>query len=137
MCIRDRPQEAVRLVYKDNDILYVSIHSLHRIAKYTGKEGTAPSLHKLGSTTWATLKQKTKKKVKDIAKDLIALYAKRKATKGFAFTPDTYLQNELEASFIYEDTPDQVKSCLLYTSDAADERSSVDIGGRRLLQKQK
>lgn len=108
--VNDKPQEAVRLVYKDNDILYVSIHSLHRIAKYTGKEGTAPSLHKLGSTTWATLKQKTKKKVKDIAKDLIALYAKRKATKGFAFTPDTYLQNELEASFIYEDTPDQVKS---------------------------
>jgi transcription-repair coupling factor (superfamily II helicase) len=106
----DKPQEAVRLIYKDNDILYVSIHSLHRIAKYTGKDGTAPSLHKLGSTTWATLKQKTKKKVKDIAKDLIALYAKRKATKGFAFNPDTYLQNELEASFIYEDTPDQVKS---------------------------
>lgn len=106
----DKPQEAVRLIYKDNDILYVSIHSLHRIAKYTGKEGTTPSLHKLGSTTWATLKQKTKKKVKDIAKDLIALYAKRKATKGFAFNPDTYLQNELEASFIYEDTPDQVKS---------------------------
>ena len=90
--------------------MYVSIHSLHRIAKYTGKDGTAPSLHKLGSATWATLKQKTKKRVKDIAKDLIALYAKRKATKGFAFTQDTYLQNELEASFIYEDTPDQVKS---------------------------
>lgn len=108
--VNGKPQEAVRLVYKDNDILYVSIHSLHRIAKYTGKEGTIPSLHKLGSTTWATLKQKTKKRVKDIAKDLIALYAKRKATRGFAFTPDTYLQNELEASFIYEDTPDQVKS---------------------------
>ena len=108
--VNDKPQEAVRLIYKDNDILYVSIHSLHRIAKYTGKDGTAPSLHKLGSATWATLKQKTKKRVKDIAKDLIALYAKRKATKGFAFTQDTYLQNELEASFIYEDTPDQVKS---------------------------
>ncbi len=108
--VNGKPQEAVRLVYKDNDILYVSIHSLHRIAKYTGKEGTTPSLHKLGSKAWATLKQKTKKRVKDIAKDLIALYAKRKATKGFAFTPDTYLQNELEASFIYEDTPDQEKS---------------------------
>jgi transcription-repair coupling factor (superfamily II helicase) len=108
--VNGKPQEAVRLIYKDNDILYVSIHSLHRIAKYTGKEGTVPSLHKLGSTTWATLKQKTKKKVKDIAKDLIGLYAKRRATKGFAFSPDTYLQNELEASFIYEDTPDQVKS---------------------------
>jgi transcription-repair coupling factor (superfamily II helicase) len=108
--VNGKPQEAVRLVYKDNDILYVSIHSLHRIAKYTGKEGTTPSLHKLGSTAWSTLKQKTKKKVKDIAKDLIQLYAKRRATKGFAFQPDTYLQNELEASFIYEDTPDQVKS---------------------------
>ncbi|MBP6335730.1 MAG: transcription-repair coupling factor, partial [Bacteroidia bacterium] len=108
--VNGKPQEAVRLVYKDNDILYVSIHSLHRIAKYTGKEGTAPSLHKLGSKAWAVLKQKTKKRVKDIAKDLIALYAKRKAAKGFAFTPDTYLQNELEASFIYEDTPDQEKS---------------------------
>jgi transcription-repair coupling factor (superfamily II helicase) len=103
-------QEMVRLIYKDNDILYVSIHSLHRIAKYTGKEGTAPTLHKLGSTAWSTLKQKTKKKVKDIAKDLIELYAKRRAQKGFAFSPDTYMQTELEASFIYEDTPDQIKS---------------------------
>ncbi|HNS11802.1 MAG TPA: transcription-repair coupling factor [Bacteroidia bacterium] len=110
--VNGKPQEAVRLVYKDNDILYVSIHSLHRIAKYTGKEGAIPSLHKLGSKAWATLKQKTKKRVKDIAKDLIALYAKRKATKGFAFNPDTYLQNELEASFIYEDTPDQEKSTM-------------------------
>lgn len=108
--VNEKPQEAIRLIYKDNDILYVSIHSLHRIAKYTGKDGTAPTLHKLGSGTWATLKQKTKKKVKDIAKDLIQLYAKRRATKGFAFAPDTYLQNELEASFIYEDTPDQNKS---------------------------
>lgn len=103
-------QEAIRLVYKDNDILYISIHSLHRIARYTGKEGTAPSLNKLGSATWATLKQKTKKRVKDIAKDLIQLYAKRRVQKGFAFTKDTYLQTELEASFIYEDTPDQIKS---------------------------
>ena len=108
--VNGKPQEAVRLIYKDNDILYVSIHSLHRIAKYTGKEGTVPTLHKLGSASWATLKQKTKKKVKDIAKDLIQLYAKRRSAKGFAFSPDTYLQNELEASFIYEDTPDQVKS---------------------------
>ncbi len=108
--VNGKPQEAVRLVYKDNDILYVSIHSLHRIARYSGKDGTSPSLHKLGSTTWSTLKQKTKRRVKDIAKDLIALYAKRKATPGFAFSPDTYLQTELEASFIYEDTPDQVKS---------------------------
>ena len=97
-----KPQEAVRLIYKDNDILYVSIHSLHRIAKYSGKEGTAPTLHKLGSAAWATLKQKTKKKVKDIAKELIALYAERRAQKGFAFSPDTYMQTELEASLIYE-----------------------------------
>lgn len=108
--VNGKPQEAVRLVYKDNDILYVSIHSLHRIARYTGKEGTSPTLHKLGTNTWNNLKQRTKKKVKDIARDLIALYAKRKTQKGFAFSPDTYLQNELEASFIYEDTPDQVKS---------------------------
>jgi transcription-repair coupling factor (superfamily II helicase) len=108
--VNGKPQEAVRLIYKDNDILYVSIHSLHRIAKYSGKEGTIPSLHKLGSGAWATLKQKTKKRVKDIAKELIGLYAKRKAAQGFAFSPDSYLQNELEASFIYEDTPDQVKA---------------------------
>ena len=108
--IEGRQQEAIRLVYKDNDILYVSIHSLHRIARYTGKEGTAPSLNKLGSTSWASLKQKTKKKVKDIARDLIALYAKRKAQEGFAYAPDNYLQTELEASFIYEDTPDQIKA---------------------------
>ena len=108
--VNGKPQEAVRLIYKDNDILYVSIHALHRIAKYSGKEGTTPTLHKLGSSAWSNLKQKTKKKVKDIAKDLIQLYAKRRAQKGFAFAPDTYLQNELEASFIYEDTPDQIKS---------------------------
>ncbi len=108
--IDGRQQEAIRLVYKDNDILYVSIHSLHRIARFTGKDGTAPSLNKLGSTSWASLKQKTKKKVKDIARDLIALYAKRKSQEGFAYAPDNYLQTELEASFIYEDTPDQIKA---------------------------
>ena len=108
--VNGKTQEAIRLVYKDNDILYVSIHSLHRISRYTGKEGTEPKLNKLGTQTWANLKQKTKKRVKDIAKDLIELYAKRRAQKGFAFAPDNYLQNELEASFIYEDTPDQVKS---------------------------
>jgi len=103
-------QEAIRLVYKDNDILYVSIHSLHRIAKYTGKEGAIPSLDKLGSNAWNKLKQKTKQRVKDIAKDLIKLYAERKSSEGFQFSPDTYLQHELEASFIYEDTPDQYKT---------------------------
>ncbi len=110
-------QEAVRLVYKNNDLLYVSINSLHKIAKYTGKDGTPPVLHKLGSETWKTLKAKTKKKVKDIAKELIQLYAKRKASPGFAFAPDSYLQTELEASFIYEDTPDQFKA----TNDVKDD----------------
>ena len=105
-----KQQEAIRLIYKDNDILYVSIHSLHRITKYTGKEGTAPSMHRLGSNVWGKLKDKTKKRVKEIAIDLIRLYAERKTKEGFAFSPDNYLQNELEASFIYEDTPDQVKA---------------------------
>ena len=105
-----KEQEAIRLIYKSDDVLYVSIHSLHRITKYIGKEGTAPSLNRLGSDSWNKLKAKTKSKVKDIARDLIKLYAERRATKGFAFTPDTYLQAELEASFIYEDTPDQLKS---------------------------
>ncbi|MEM6723750.1 MAG: DEAD/DEAH box helicase [Bacteroidota bacterium] len=103
-------QEAIRLVYRDNDLLYVSINSLHKISKYVGKEGKAPRLTKLGSETWTNLKRRTKKKVKDIAGELIKLYAKRRASKGFAFPKDGYLQNELEASFIYEDTPDQEKS---------------------------
>lgn len=105
-----KTQEAIRLIYANNDLLYVSIHSLHRITKYSGKDGTQPTVHRLGSNTWNKLKNKTKSKVKDIAKDLINLYAKRKATKGFAFSPDSYLQHELEASFIYEDTPDQLKA---------------------------
>jgi transcription-repair coupling factor (superfamily II helicase) len=107
---RGKKQEAIRLVYKNNDLLYVSIHSLHRISKYVGKEGTPPTLNKLGSPAWAKLKNKTKKKVKDIARDLIKLYAERRAAEGFKYVPDTYLQNELEASFIYEDTPDQFKA---------------------------
>ncbi len=103
-------QEAVRLLYKNNDILYVSIHSLHKIAKFVGQEGTPPVLSKIGSDAWKQLKSRTKKKIKDIAAELIKLYAGRRASKGHAFPPDGYLQNELEASFIYEDTPDQVKS---------------------------
>ncbi|MCB0716172.1 MAG: transcription-repair coupling factor, partial [Chitinophagaceae bacterium] len=103
-------QEAVRLIYKDTDILYVNINSLHKIAKYSGKEGAVPKVNKLGSNAWKKLKEKTKKKVKEIAFDLIKLYAKRKARQGFQHAPDTYLQNELEASFIYEDTPDQSKA---------------------------
>ncbi|MBN1119268.1 MAG: transcription-repair coupling factor [Bacteroidales bacterium] len=103
-------QETIRLVYRDNDVLYVSIHNLHRISKYKGKDDAPPKMYKLGSGAWEKLKTNTKKKVKDIAKDLIALYAKRKAEQGFKFSPDTYLQEELEASFIYEDTPDQLKA---------------------------
>lgn len=103
-------QEAVRLVYKNNDILYVSIHSLHKIAKYVGQEGTPPQLSKIGSDAWKQLKSRTKKKIKDIAAELIKLYAKRRTAPGHAFPPDGYLQNELEASFIYEDTPDQYKA---------------------------
>ena len=103
-------QEAIRILYKDNDVLYVNINSLHKITKYTGKEGTVPRMNKLGSDAWLKLKNKTKKHVKDIAADLIKLYAKRKASTGFAFTPDSYLQTELEASFFYEDTPDQSKA---------------------------
>ena len=108
--VNGKPQEAIRLLYRDGDVLYVSIHSLHRISKFTGKEGTAPKMNKLGTQTWTTLKNKTKTKIKEIAFDLIQLYAKRKSQPGFAFTPDTYLQNELEASFMYEDTPDQLKT---------------------------
>jgi transcription-repair coupling factor (superfamily II helicase) len=108
--VNGRQQEAIRIVYENNDLLYVSIHSLHRISKYAGKDGAVPSLSRLGSNVWNKLKNKTKQRVKDIAKDLIALYAKRKAAPGFAFAPDNYLQHELEASFIYEDTPDQLKS---------------------------
>lgn len=103
-------QESVRVIYKNNDILYVSINSLHKIAKYSSKEGHVPKLNKLGSEAWKTLKSRTKKKVKDIAAELIKLYAKRRASKGHAFPEDGYLQNELEASFIYEDTPDQLKT---------------------------
>jgi transcription-repair coupling factor (superfamily II helicase) len=103
-------QEAVRLLYKDSDILYVNINSLHKISKFSGKEGTLPKVNKLGSDAWQKLKEKTKTKVKEIAFDLIKLYAQRKAQQGFAHSPDNYMQHELEASFIYEDTPDQGKA---------------------------
>ncbi|WP_209319818.1 transcription-repair coupling factor [Ancylomarina longa] len=110
--VNGKTQEVIRLVYKDNDILFVSLQALHKISKYKGKDGSAPKIYKLGTGAWQKLKEKTKSKVKDIAKDLIALYAKRKAERGFQFTPDSYLQRELEASFIYEDTPDQVKATI-------------------------
>ncbi|MEL7221155.1 MAG: transcription-repair coupling factor, partial [Bacteroidota bacterium] len=108
--VNGKTQESVRIVYKNNDLLYVGINSLHKLSKYSGKDGTAPKLNKIGSDAWKTLKSRTKKKVKDIAASLIKLYAKRKATPGHAFPPDGYLQNELEASFLYEDTPDQFKA---------------------------
>ncbi len=108
--VNGKTQEMIRLVYADNDLLYVNINSLNRISKYSGKEGTVPKMNKLGTDAWDKLKKTTKKKVKDIARDLIMLYAKRKAQTGNAFSPDTYLQRELEASFIYEDTPDQEKA---------------------------
>jgi transcription-repair coupling factor (superfamily II helicase) len=106
--VEGKTQEAIKLVYADNDIVYVSIHSLHKIAKYSGKEGAPPKIHKLGSGVWKALKQKTKARVKHIAFNLIQLYAKRKLDKGYAFAPDTFMQKELESSFIYEDTPDQI-----------------------------
>ena len=115
--VNGQMQEAIRLIYSGGDILYVSIHSLHRISKYVGKDGTAPKINKLGTQAWANLKNKTKKKVKEIAYDLIKLYAERKLKKGFAFSPDTYLQTELESSFIYEDTPDQEKAANAVKAD--------------------
>ncbi len=108
--VNGKMQEAVRIIYKDSDILYVNINSLHKISKFTGKEGTVPKINKLGSDVWNKLKEKTKTKVKEVAFDLIKLYAQRKAQQGFAHTPDNYMQTELEASFIYEDTPDQSKA---------------------------
>jgi transcription-repair coupling factor (superfamily II helicase) len=115
--INGQLQEMVRIKYQDNDLLYVNINSLHKISKYTGKEGKVPKVNKLGSDSWQNLKRRTKRKIKDIAKDLIALYARRKAQKGFEFSQDTYLQMELEASFIYEDTPDQFKATQDVKSD--------------------
>jgi len=108
--VNGQQQEAVRLLYRDGDLLYVGINSLHKIARYTGKEGAPPKVNKLGSEQWEKLKSRTKAQVKDIARDLIALYARRRSTPGFAFSPDGYLQNELEVSFMYEDTPDQFKA---------------------------
>ena len=103
-------QEAIKLIYKNDDVVFVSIHNLHKISKYHGKEGDAPALNKLGTGAWERMKERTKSKIKDIARDLIKLYSQRYKEEGFAFSPDSYLQNELEASFIYEDTPDQFKA---------------------------
>lgn len=108
--VNGHEQEAIRLVYRDDDMIYVSIHSLHKIAKYSGKDGAPPVINKLGSQEWENKKAKAKKRVKDIAKELISLYAKRKSAPGYAYSPDGFLQAELESSFIYEDTPDQAKA---------------------------
>ncbi len=115
--VNGKTQEMIRLLYADNDLLYVNINSLNRISKFSGKEGSVPKLNKLGTDTWERLKKTTKKKVKDIARDLIKLYAIRKKQKGTAFLPDSYMQTELEASFIYEDTPDQEKATADFKKD--------------------
>jgi transcription-repair coupling factor (mfd) len=106
----DTTQEVIKIVYQNEDVVFVSIHSLHKVSKYKGKEGEPPRLNKLGTGAWEKLKERTKSKIKDIARDLIKLYSQRREEKGFAFSPDSFLQRELEASFIYEDTPDQSKS---------------------------
>ena len=120
--VEGKKQEAIKLVYGDRDILYVSIHSLHKISKYNGKDGKEPKIFKLGSAVWKKLKQKTKSRVKKIAFDLIKVYAKRRLEKGYQYAPDSYLQHELEASFLYEDTPDQAKATNDVKKDMENER---------------
>lgn len=115
--LNDQVQESMRILYKNNDVLYVSINSLHKISRFTGKDGSTPTLSKLGTDTWSRMKSKTRKQIKDIASELIKLYAKRKASEGFACKPDSYLQNELEASFFYEDTPDQETATIALKKD--------------------
>jgi transcription-repair coupling factor (superfamily II helicase) len=115
-------QEMIKLVYQNDDIVFVSIHALHKLAKYRGKEGVPPKINKLGTGAWNKLKERTKSKLKDIARDLIKLYAARKEEKGFAFSPDSYLQHELEASFIYEDTPDQLTATQAVKADMESDR---------------
>ena len=120
--VEGKQQEAIKLIYGERDILYLSIHSLHKISKYNGKDGKAPKIYKLGSNAWKNLKKKTKARVKHIAYNLIELYAKRRLEKGFAYGPDTHLQHELEASFIYEDTPDQSTATQAVKEDMENER---------------
>ena len=118
---KGRMHEVVKLTYKDNDVVFVSVHALHKISRYKSKDAEPPKIHKLGSKAWQNLKSSTKSKVKDIAKDLIQLYAKRKSARGFAFSADTYLQQELESSFMYEDTPDQEKAVYAVKRDMEDD----------------
>lgn len=116
-----RLKEVVKITYKDGDVVFVSVHSLHKISHFRSRDGEPPKINKLGSKTWSVLKQSAKSKVKDIAKDLIQLYSKRKSSKGFAFSPDTYLQEELESSFLYEDTPDQESATIAVKRDMEDD----------------
>jgi len=120
--VEGKKQEAIKLVYGERDVLYLSIHSLHKITKFNGKDGKPPKIYKLGSKAWKTLKQKTKSRVKEIAFNLIKLYAKRKLRKGFQYAPDSHMQHELEASFVYEDTPDQISSTADIKADMESER---------------
>lgn len=120
--VNGHPQEMIKLIYKNNDFIFVSIHSLHKLSKYRGKEGVEPTLNKLGTGAWNKIKERTKSRLKDIARDLIRLYAARKDQKGYAFSPDSYLQHELEASFIYEDTPDQVTATKAVKKDMESDR---------------
>ncbi|WP_040252465.1 transcription-repair coupling factor [Psychroserpens mesophilus] len=120
--VEGKKQEAIKLVYGERDVLYLSIHSLHKITKFNGKDGKPPKVYKLGSKAWKTLKQKTKSRVKEIAFNLIKVYAKRKLEKGYQYKPDSYLQHELEASFLYEDTPDQITSTADIKADMESER---------------
>lgn len=115
--VAGRPQEMIKLIYAGDDIIFCSIHALHKLSKYRGKEGVPPKINKLGTGAWNRIKERTKTKMKDIARDLIRLYAARRQEKGFAFSPDSYLQHELEASFIYEDTPDQVTATAAVKAD--------------------
>lgn len=119
--IEGKQQETIKLIYGDRDLLYISIHSLHKISKYNSRDGSPPKLYKLGSGAWQKVKQKTKQRVKEIAFDLIQLYAKRKLQKGFAFSPDSYMQHELESSFMYEDTPDQYQATQTVKADMENE----------------
>ncbi len=118
---KGRVREVVKITYKDGDVVFVSVHALNKLSLFRSSEGEAPKINKLGSKTWATLKANAKRRVKDIAKDLIQLYAKRRATKGFAFSPDTYLQDELESSFMFEDTPDQEAATIAVKRDMEDD----------------
>ena len=118
----DTTQEVIKLIYQNDDVVFVSIHSLHKISKYKGKEGEPPRINKLGTGAWEKIKEKTKSKIKDIARDLIQLYSKRRQEKGFSYSPDSFLQHELEASFLYEDTPDQLKATNEVKADMESDR---------------